>query len=49
MTNETKQYQDLVSRKPTACLYSRVSDMRQDDKDKSGIARQTVSKEVDTL
>jgi hypothetical protein len=49
MTNEAKQYQDLVSRKPTAYLYSRVSDMRQDDKDKSGIARQTGSKEVDTL
>ncbi|MFT5298674.1 MAG: hypothetical protein ACI9YH_004724 [Colwellia sp.] len=49
MTNEAKQYQDLVSRKPTAYLYSRVSDIRQDDKDKSGIARQIGSQDVNNL
>ena len=46
---EAITYQDLITREPTAYLYSRVSDIKQTEDNKTGISRQTNSDEVNEV
>jgi hypothetical protein len=46
---EALTYHDLVTHEPTAYLYSRVSDIKQTEENKTGISRQTNSDEVNDL
>ena len=46
---EAITYQDLITREPTAYLYSRVSDIKQTEENKMGILRQKNSSEVSNL